>query len=134
MPTFHRNKTHPRTRPNEAVYLLARKIAALFLTMASENQGLEGLAIVHPKGQAKLSDLRKVIVPVDTVHYESSSLPEIFPNGFPHPVANTDWGLDSQASKANLKALGVCALLILYKDYSPSIPKAISCSDSPASF
>lgn len=60
-----------------------------------ENQGLEVLEIVHPKGQTTLSDLRKIIVQVEIVHYESSQLstnsgfviPEIFPNGFLYPLA-----------------------------------------------
>lgn len=55
----------------------------------------EGLETVHPKGQTNLSDLRKTIVQVETVHYESSQLstnsgftiPEIVPNGFLYPLA-----------------------------------------------
>lgn len=50
----------------------------------------ERLEIVHSNGQTNLSNLRKVIVQLEIVHYESSQLstnsgfaiPEIFANGF----------------------------------------------------
>lgn len=80
---------------------------------------VEELETVHPKGKTNLADLESSQLSANS----GFAIPEIFLNGFLYPPATLSeiWIPEKDQSESAV----VCALLILYKDYSSLIPKAI---------
>ena len=103
-----------------SIHSLDYNIANSFLTMVLRTKADGRRARdSSPKGETNRADLESSQLSANS----GFAIPEIFLNGFLYPPATLSeiWIPEKDQSESAV----VCALLILYKDYSSLIPKAI---------